>query len=65
MEKADGCKLLLPFAINSNGLAKLGDGTVMEDWRKNDGLYQSGKEMITWDEHISDDILRLKLLFKN
>lgn len=59
--RADGCRLLLPFPINSNGFAKLGDGTVIEDRRKYDWLYQPGKMLIFRE----DDNLRLELLFKN
>jgi hypothetical protein len=60
IERADGCKLLLPFPINSQGYARFGDEKVISDHRKHDGLYQPGWSMI-----IRDDKLRLELLFKN
>jgi hypothetical protein len=33
-KKVDGNKLLLLFPINSHGFIRLGDGKVIEDWRK-------------------------------
>jgi hypothetical protein len=60
IEKADGCKLLLPFPINSRAFSKFGDEKGIDDVRKNDGLYQPGESLI-----IRDDKLRLELLFKN
>lgn len=45
-ERADGCKPLLPFSINSNQFAEFGDGSDIPNHQKNDGLYQSERYLI-------------------
>jgi hypothetical protein len=59
-ERADGCKLLLPFSISEQGFARFGDGKVISAPRQHDGLYQS-----EWSLIVRDDKLRVELLFKN
>jgi hypothetical protein len=60
MERADGCKLLLPFAVTSNRHARYSDLTVIKDYQSHDGLYQSG-----WGLMLQEGIQRLELVFKS
>ena len=59
-ERCDGCKLLLPFAINENEHAKCGDGSIIMDCRRYIDLYQAGRPILLG---LKD--LRVELLFRN
>jgi hypothetical protein len=59
--RADGCKLLLPYPINSQEFARCGDMKVINNPQKHDGLYQPGDRLI----ELEDRTLRFELLFIN
>jgi hypothetical protein len=60
IERADGCNLVLPFPINTQGRARFGDMQPIRNYRSHDGLYQPGRNVV-----VRNDVLRLELLFKN
>jgi hypothetical protein len=66
VERPDGAKLLLPYDLGGNGYARTGDGKVLQDHNRRDGLYAPGANYVlrwgNWGENLQ---VRLELLFKS